>query len=208
MMKRSLTDTFTQFYDGRNATWGNLGSGPGSSKDYNVLYISFMINFLKANRITSVADLGCGDWQFSDEIYKHFPSLVYTGVDCVKTVIDKNKVLFPNHVFLHEELDPSTIPDAELYILKDVLQHWSNVRIKTFLSNMIQKRKFRYMIIVNCCSDHAPDDIEDGSWRPLSCRHTPLLEFNMVSIMRYQTKEVLLFTKEYFAPGGGGCLFF
>ena len=40
-------------------------------------------------KIKSVCDIGCGDWQFSQ--YIDFKGFKYTGIDCVKSVIDENK---------------------------------------------------------------------------------------------------------------------
>ena len=45
-----------------------FGSGSGSIKIKNIKYITCLQNFLKQKKITSVCDLGCGDWQLSQHI--------------------------------------------------------------------------------------------------------------------------------------------
>lgn len=44
--------------------WGH-GSGEGSLPVHTRGYVAFLQAFLAEKNITSVVDMGCGDWQFS-----------------------------------------------------------------------------------------------------------------------------------------------
>jgi SAM-dependent methyltransferase len=65
--------------------WG-AGSGPGSASHETIAYRAFLQGFLQWNRVRSVVDLGCGDWQFSRFI--DWSGVDYTGVDVVAPVIE------------------------------------------------------------------------------------------------------------------------
>merc|ERR1712118_172494 len=128
-------------------------------------WIAFVRKFIRSEKISSVVDLGCGDWQFSLYIYHDLESVEYFGYDCVASVINANRKEHPTYSF--EELEFSeqveSIRDAEMYILKDVLQHWSSARISRFLSELLQmKKNLRYIVLCNCCepTDWPEVDIE------------------------------------------------
>src|SRR5437870_4263480 len=69
--KKSVEEVFTEIYN--QAIWGanEQGegySGPGSTMASTVEYRGFLQNFLKEKGIRSVVDLGCGDWEFSQNM--------------------------------------------------------------------------------------------------------------------------------------------
>jgi hypothetical protein len=73
--------------------WGQ-GSGPGSSPANTIEYRAFVSRFIQANGVSSVTDLGCGDWQFSHLM--DWSGLDYLGLDVVPQVVE------------HSEGSPST----------------------------------------------------------------------------------------------------
>ena len=56
----SHEEIFDAIYRGN--VWGS-GSGAGSREEVTRGYRSYLHSFLRSNRIGSVVDLGCGDWQ-------------------------------------------------------------------------------------------------------------------------------------------------
>jgi hypothetical protein len=179
--------------------WGN-GSGGGSSAEYNRQYIFLLRNFLIKNKIKSVVDLGCGDWQCTELIYKHL-NIDYLGLDCVSSVIEENTKKFSKYKFKCTEFLNEEIPEAEVYILKDVLQHWSPKQIVDFLNRLI-KKPFKFIIITNCCDQKENYKNEDINLENKSFSHTiklnsqyyPLNQFNCKSWFTYNTKEVSIIT--------------
>jgi len=55
------------------------GSGPGSTKEYTIQYREFLSKFIKDNKIKTILDIGCGDFQMNE----HFDWIDYdyTGID-------------------------------------------------------------------------------------------------------------------------------
>ncbi|CAE7612592.1 AGX1 [Symbiodinium sp. CCMP2592] len=194
----SLEDTFTQIY--ATGAWGK-GSGAGSLPVHCLKWIEFLRKFIKEHQVKKVVDLGCGDWQFSPYIY-HDLGVDYVGYDVVLPVIAENRARWTCQGFNFEHLEFSSnvdeIQDGELYILKDVLQHWSSQRIRSFLKKLLAKPSLRFILVCNCAEpeDWPDEDILDGGWRPLSSAKPPLNEFDAQSLLRFPSlpnlKEVCI----------------
>jgi len=73
------------------------------------------------------------------------------------------------------------------------LQHWSIDKIYIFLDYIIESKKFKNILIINCCNQQDDDtNILTGQFRCLSCNHFPLKKYNPIKIFTYGSKEVLL----------------
>ena len=96
------TKAFTQIYE--KSQWGsnnndtyNGSSGSGSSIAFNIeSYIPKIRLFIINNNIKKVVDLGSGDWQSSQLIYKDL-DVEYYGYDCYEKVCITNKKLYPQY---------------------------------------------------------------------------------------------------------------
>jgi SAM-dependent methyltransferase len=164
------------------------GSGEGSQRQHTKGYTSFLQNFLRKNNIKSVVDMGCGDWQFSQFI--DWNGIDYEGFDIVSSVIEANRKKFaaPRIRFRLAVGDGSDLPCADLFIAKDVLQHWSNDAIKAFLPHF---KKYSYCLVTNCVNPNGKttnEDTEDGGFHYLDLRLAPF---------RIQAEEVLSFTNNH-----------
>ena len=120
-----MQQRFEQIY--ATSEWGS-GSGEGSAPIHTRGYARFLRRFLRTRRIRSVVDLGCGDWQFSRLI--DWTGIEYRGYDIVPDVVERNDRMFsaPNVRFQHFSKNWSELPDSDLLIVKDVVQHWSIYR--------------------------------------------------------------------------------
>jgi hypothetical protein len=195
-----METVFTNIYE--NRFWGNNdnndyngSSGGGSDIDYNKnTYVPFLKKFIVENHITTIVDLGCGDFKCGHLWYDDL-DILYTGYDTYKKVIDYNSKEYSLPKFTFNHLDfcnhKEKIVNGELCILKDVLQHWSLEDIYTFLDYIIEQKKFKYILICNCC-DQITDNtnIENGEWRNLSCDFLPLKKYNPQKLYNYHHKEV------------------
>ena len=191
---------FTDIYE--NKVWGdnsileyNGSSGWGSNIDYNKnSYVPFLRRFITNNNIKNVVDLGCGDFKCGKLIYDDL-DITYTGYDAYNKVIEYNsKQHSPlKYLFIHLDFcnNKESIINGDLCILKDVIQHWSLNNINQFLDYLIQHKKFKYILICNCCSQQQDNtDIKDGDFRPLSCKYLPLKKYNPIRLYTYNSKEV------------------
>lgn len=158
----------------RDNEWG-VGSGVGSLPDNNTGYMRFLESFLRAERIGSVVDFGCGDWQFSRLV--DWCGARYLGLDLVPEVIAANQQAHARdgvEFAVFRNLDD--VPTADLLLCKDVFQHLPNETIRRYLATFKQRAKF--LLITN---DDQPEAslngiIEAGGWRPVRLDRAPFSE--------------------------------
>lgn len=174
---RTHKEIFTEIYD--KNIWG--GSGGGSSPENTVEYRALLQKFLRDYNIKSVVDFGCGDWSFSRLI--DWTGIDYNGLDIVHSVIDSNRVKYTKPNIHFYVWDDYTSIGADLLILKDVLQHWSNDQIDEFLYGVLNPSQksipvgFKYILITNTQGE-SECDIEPGQCRGLSAKFEPLKKYN------------------------------
>ena len=165
-----MRSTFVDIYD-RNV-WKH-GSGKGSLPGQTAGYRGFLERFLDRNRIASVVDMGCGDWQFSRLV--DWGGAAYRGYDVVPSVIAENTRRFarPGVSFALTSGDPAELPPADLLLAKDVLQHLPHEAVFAFLK---QLHKYRYVLVTNGVEPRGPThniDIPVGHCRNLDLRLPP-----------------------------------
>ena len=197
-----MEKSFTEIY--KTNLWGydgndlyNGSSGPGSEIYYNVSYIEFVKKFILQNKLQSVIDLGCGSCKCLNSIYDNL-NVQYVGYDCYKDIIEYNiKNNFnEKYNFIHLDIfkDKEQIISGDMCILKDILMHWKLVYICEFLEYLIESKKFKYILIINCGyqNEDNTDVLENGNWRPLSANYQPLKKYNCKVVGYYKAKEISL----------------
>lgn len=152
-----------------------FGSGEGSRPSQTRGYVDFLQRFLRERRIRSVVDFGCGDWQFSRRV--DWSGIDYVGLDVVPGVVRRNQRRHGCASIRFREVAGAgdSLPDADLLLVKDVLQHWSNVEVARFLPRLAP---FRYALVTNCVHPSGRTlnrDVETGDFRPLDLREPPFL---------------------------------
>jgi 2-polyprenyl-3-methyl-5-hydroxy-6-metoxy-1,4-benzoquinol methylase len=166
-----LEDIFSEIYEKKR--WGN-GSGLGSSPDNTAEYRAYLQRFLSENKVKSVIDFGCGDWQFSSLV--DWSGIDYLGIDVAKEVLRRNieKYQKENIRFVHFN-SFNDFPKVDLVICKDVFQHLSNERIKEYLAEM--KKIGRRLLITNDVegANGVNTEIQDGEWRAVRIDEWPIL---------------------------------
>jgi hypothetical protein len=192
---------FTKIYN--TQYWIN-GSGTGSYIQNTKLYNTYMTEFIIQNNIHSITDIGCGDWQSSYLIYDRFENIDYTGIDCVSSVIQNNKKNHPKYKFHTIDIlcNIDSIKDSDLYVIKDVLQHWKLQDIYNFLDQLVTKN-YKYIIITNN-GHQTQDNIElttyIGNGRGLHSNYLPLKKYNASLLLDYtgdEYKHMCIIKKDY-----------
>jgi SAM-dependent methyltransferase len=207
-----MSDRFVEIY--RTNEWGSeFKSGPGSAPEKNKAYIQILTDTIAKVGAVSVVDFGCGDWSFSRSA--DWSGIDYTGVDVVPELVADLNVRYgaENIRFVVGDSPVSHIPDADLLISKDVLQHWSNEAVAAFLPRLGQ---FKYAILTNDLkifrkdwrslwryrpTSEANADTTMGGYRPLDLRAEPfgleaeeLASYDIEDGPHLFVKEVLLWT--------------
>lgn len=190
-MEKIFTDIYEskQWGDDHNPEYSG-SSGAGSSLQYNrYTYVPFLKKFITDNNIKTIVDLGCGNFMSGKLIYDNL-DVVYTGYDAYKKIIDYNlkHYLFPKYSFIHLDFynNKEIIMNGDLCILKDVLAHWSLDEIYIFLDYLIEYKKFKYILLCDCCGQIENNtNIKTGEWRQLSCDYFPLKKYNPKKIYNF-----------------------
>jgi hypothetical protein len=194
---------FTHIY--QNEIWGKsthseFRGTPGELSHFDFIsgsYSPFLRKFIEKNKISSVVDVGCGNFDWARSIFENL-SIRYHGYDAYNEIILYNKNQHPDFNFTHldaysqrDKLEP-----ADLLILKDVLPHWSNHEITTFLNHMIRHKPYKVILMVNCNNQTSNEsDISTGGFRHLDSSHYPLNQYKIQKIYQLGMKEIsLLFT--------------
>ncbi len=195
-----MESLYTYIYE--HNVWGNNNndkyrgsSGPGSAIDYNKdNYVPFLKKMITDNNIKKIVDLGCGDFQCGKLIYDDL-DVTYVGYDTYKKIVDFNSQQYSQPKYYFEHLDfydkKEEITNGDMCILKDVLHHWPTENIYTFLDYLVGSKKFKYILMCNCCNQNKDnDDTLNGYFRQLSCDYLPLKKYNPKKLYNYRTKEV------------------
>jgi 2-polyprenyl-3-methyl-5-hydroxy-6-metoxy-1,4-benzoquinol methylase len=98
-------------------------SGPGSHIVNAQKTIELLTYYIKKLNITSILDLGCGDWNWFKEV--DLSNCTYVGWDACETMISDNKKSYGSHDIKFETKDIVTeqYPYVDLIICRDVLFH-------------------------------------------------------------------------------------
>jgi SAM-dependent methyltransferase len=190
---------FSDIY--KNKVWGTLPSGEGSSGEGSCIgnaidYLNFLQEFINTHHIRTIVDIGCGDWELSKQL--DLSNIEYFGIDVVKSLIERNQSLYkdPNLHFIYADAADISLPEADLLICKDVLQHLSYVKIFQLLAKF---SSFPYCLITNDISRWKTNqDIACGDYRPLNLFASPFNltgEIALVYHSKYNTKQVVLLKK-------------
>jgi SAM-dependent methyltransferase len=179
-----MTSAFSRVYE--EDIWEG-GSGRGSTPDNTKDYRECLEAFIRGEDIKSVVDLGCGDWQFSQHV--DWQGASYHGVDTVPSVMRQNQERFGSRAsFSCLDISTAPLPQGELVILKDVLQHWPTKTIVDFLPRLSQ---YKWALVTNCGTenDSLNSDVAMTGYRPLDLRLEP---FNVKAddSFWYRTDEV------------------
>lgn len=161
------------------------GSGDGSKIENVGEYVDVLQKYIDKPEIKTVLDLGCGDWQFSK--FLDLSSVLYLGVDIVDSVIDSNIDLYSasNIDFISRDIITYELPQVDLIICKDVLQHLSNRDVISVLIKIIKSSKFA--LITNDFNPESTSniDIENGDYRYLDLTLSPFF-LDVVTVLEFK----------------------
>ena len=146
-----VKDVFRAIYEG-NAWGGEKGqfvSGYGSSETHAHQYAEWVRKFIAENNISSIVDFGCGDFRVGSKLLS--AKTKYVGVDIVDELVDRNRLRYSgeNVSFVALDIISDDLPDADLCLIRQVLQHLSNAEIMSILKKI---RKYPYVIV----TEHHP----------------------------------------------------
>ncbi len=148
-------DAMEQVYEMK--LWGSdaseFYSGSGSHHPELVdPYIHVLTSFLTSFKNPPiVCDLGCGDFNVGKKLVKYTQK--YVAVDIVPSLIEHNTERFKakNLEFHCIDIAVDDLPSADCAILRQVLQHLSNVEVQSIVNKLIN---YKYVIL----TEHLPNE--------------------------------------------------
>lgn len=149
--EKSVAETFSEIYE-KNIWGGNKGefySGEGSTEKYAEKYAATVKKIIADHNIKTVVDLGCGDFRVASKFVSN--DIHYIGCDVVPALIKHltEKFASKNIEFRQLNIVEDQLPDGDLCLIRQVLQHLSNAEVQSILSNT---EKFKYLIV----TEHYP----------------------------------------------------
>jgi SAM-dependent methyltransferase len=150
---RSVGEIFADIY--RQNSWGGdkgtFHSGSGSTFQHAQLYADAVRKFSLRHGVRRVVDLGCGDFQIGSQIIG--TDIEYVGVDIVPELIARNQQSYGSDRvrFCCRNIIEDALPEADLCLVRQVLQHFSNEQIAGVLRNIAG---YRYVLV----TEHYPAD--------------------------------------------------
>jgi SAM-dependent methyltransferase len=174
----------------RKRLWGK-GSGRGSTPEEGKPYADIINRMMREHGWFDVVDAGCGEGVFCE--WLEFGG--YTGVDVWPEMIKRNRRKYPEHSWSSGDIaDINNLSSGDVLLVKDVLMHWPNEKIRQFLADAIASKKWDAIL---CTQDNGQvfdgQDTFLGGWRPLNPEMAPLNEFKPVVVAEYLYKSILLF---------------
>jgi len=167
--RMTTREAFSYIY--KNNIWGKDAaspycSGTGSRGKAAQQYIEVVRKYIRANRISSVLDIGCGDYFIGSQLADSLQN--YHGVDIVPELIQYLTIhrSRPGVEFSCRDVICDDLPPSELCLVRQVLQHLSNDEILALLPKLEQYKHVlitehypspRHTIIPNLDKPHGPD---------------------------------------------------
>jgi SAM-dependent methyltransferase len=126
-----------------SGAWGggkaaeDFNSGTGSADVFTQAYVETVSGYIRAHRIRRIVDLGCGDFRTGRQLIEG-EDWDYTGVDIVRPLIAHHNERYATRRvrFLCRDLIDEALPEGDLYLIRQVLQHLDNRQITKIVEKL------------------------------------------------------------------------
>jgi len=151
LVGKPVGEIFATIY--RKKLWGGrlsfgAHSGNGSrNKAVVAPYISAVRKFLMSLDRPSVVDLGCGDFHVGSQLVDCGSDFI--GCDVVDFLVEQNRRRFPSVEFRIVNAVDDNLPEGEVVLVRQVLQHLSNAQVAKILPKL---SRYKYAVI----TEHVP----------------------------------------------------
>jgi SAM-dependent methyltransferase len=145
----SIQEAFDEVYKRDFWKRGDSRSGPGSEGLTARRYVELVLEYASKHSLRTVVDAGCGDFSVGSRLSTIFER--YIALDVSPRIIEINKQRYAdlatkNVTFGVADLTSTTFPEADLILIRQVLQHLTNAQIEQILKNL-EASKWRRTLI-------------------------------------------------------------
>lgn len=172
--------------------WGSKETpcGPGSTIEACAEIIERLPLWIRALKIKSVVDLGCGDFHWLKEV--DLSGLEYDGYDIVRSAVESaRKYASKNIRFHHADILSIDIKRADLILCKDVLIHLPDQDVLTLLRHI---RENGSHFLASTTAPGWPNifraGMNAGEFGPIDLQQTPYdlnVPIDMIEVPRKET---------------------
>lgn len=128
------------YWNNRYGSGGNSGYGSYDEQaDVKLATIKELVT-----EVTSITDIGCGDFAFSKRLCDLFPYARYAGYDISDVIIEQNRQQYPMYFF---DTAKEAYPPADLVVCIDVLFHFGNKEEQEELLQALEKAWTKYLVL-------------------------------------------------------------
>ncbi len=162
---------FTELYT--QNTWGDTETRSGCSARMNrteSIRAKFPSLF-QSLTITSVLDVGCGDWNWMRHV--DLSGVSYLGIDIVEPLIESLQATYTRPNVHFQKMDGLTEPPetADLWLVRDVLGLYGYDECKQLFQQFLSSEsRFIAITTIDACENK---DCLAGTWRPLNLLDAP-----------------------------------
>ncbi len=171
---QSVEHVFTHFYEENIWSDDESVSGPGSTAKYTENLRRQIPPLLAKLGVRTILDAPCGDYHWF-RLIPRGEDVRYIGGDIVEPMIAKNETSYGNRTTSFRKIDitKDALPEADLWICRDCLIHFSDELIFQTLQNFMRSESVRYLLTSNHPNCRLNADIPTGSFRELNLRLPP-----------------------------------
>lgn len=139
LSEMSTPDAFDEVY--RKGMWkqGEASSGLGSEGWMAERYVELVLDYASEHALRTVVDAGCGDFSVGSRLAGRFER--YMAFDVSPLIIEINKQRYAdlarkNVSFDVADMTLTTFPQADLILVRQVMQHLTNAQVERILKNL------------------------------------------------------------------------
>jgi len=187
----NLEDLFTGIFE--ENLWGDKHSvsGSGSNLVQTQKLIKEIPLVIEKYNIKTILDAPCGDFHWMKSMNL---KVDYIGMDIVATLIKNNQIYRKTNIkFCEGDITLDVLPKADLIICRDMLVHFSNVKIKETIKN-IKESGSTYLLTTTFIERSLNKDILTGDWRPINLQVSP---YNFPTPLEIIDEECTEFDNQY-----------
>ena len=168
-----LVETFETIYVENRWQSEESRSGDGSTLDQTIIVRKRLPQIMETLGARSLLDAPCGDFNWMREV-KFADDVEYIGGEIVPALVDNLRAAYGSNrrKFVQIDIVSDPLPDADVWLCRDVLFHLSEADIKATLHNFTRS-KVRYLLTTTHDFVTENTDVTSGGFRFINLEIAP-----------------------------------
>lgn len=166
-------ETFKTIFEENRWLSEESRSGDGSSLNQTIILRRRLPQILASLRATTFLDAPCGDFNWMKTV-EFADNINYIGGEIVPELVDDLRARYsrPGRRFIQLDIVTDPLPDADVWLCRDVLFHLSEADIRATLENFVRSN-ISYMLTTTYDFVTANVDIRSGGFRFINLQLPP-----------------------------------